>query len=371
MKIVIDGRMIGWTGIGTYTKRLLDNLQIIDQTNQYIVLLLARDLSKWQPSAANFHKLEADFEPYSPIGEQFPFARFLAGLQKREKFDLIHFPSFNMPVFFAGPRVATVHDLTLLYFKNLRGRGVKRLGYEVKYWGMRLVMLVAVGRARRIITPSRFVMAGLEKHYQKLARNKVRVIYEGIDIGEKKSAGGAASRPYLLYVGNAYPNKNLIRLVEAFKLLATKRSELKLVLVGRPDYFLDLVKKRVRELGIGDRVEFPGFVPDSELDDLYAGASLYVFPSLSEGFGIPPLAAMAHGVPVVAANATCLPEVCGQAAVYFDPLDEHDMAQVITSVLDDPAKKDALRRAGQAQVKKYSWRKMAEETLAVYKELAP
>ena len=150
-----------------------------------------------------------------------------------------------------------------------------------------------------------------------------------------------AEKPYILYVGNDYPHKNLKRLNLAFK---------KVVEDGL-DYKLTLITE---------------FVSEQELDNLYRNASLFVFPSLSEGFGLPPLEAMARGVPVASSNATCLPEILGDAAIYFNPLDIDDMAEKIKIILSDDRIKKALIQKGLEQIKKYSWQKMAEETLKIY-----
>jgi len=150
-----------------------------------------------------------------------------------------------------------------------------------------------------------------------------------------------AEKPYILYVGNDYPHKNLKRLNLAFK---------KVVEDGL-DYKLTLITE---------------FVSEQELDNLYRNASLFVFPSLSEGFGLPPLEAMARGVPVVSSNATCLPEILGDAAIYFNPLDIDDMAEKIKKALLDEGLRNNLIEKGFEQIKKYFWQKMAEETLKIY-----
>ena len=175
-------------------------------------------------------------------------------------------------------------------------------------------------------------------------------------------------KPYLLYVGNAYPHKNLERLILAFKKLVDDGLDYQLVLVGGEDYFYRKLKLKIEnwKLKIKDGIIFAGFMSDDDLDALYRNASLYVFPSLYEGFGLPPLEAMARGVPVVSSNATCLPEILGDAAFYFNPLDIDDMARVIKETLSSDRARKALIQKGFEQIKKYSWRKMAEETLKLY-----
>lgn len=180
------------------------------------------------------------------------------------------------------------------------------------------------------------------------------------------------NKPYLLYVGNAYPHKNLGRLIETFKILInTYEKDLQLVLVGEEDYFYQRLKKEISSILYSikefDRIIFTGFVPEEELLTFYQNAAVYIFPSLCEGFGLPPLEAMAHGVPVVCSKSTCLPEILGEAVVYFDATNPQNMAKKINSVLSDESLRQKLIAAGYEQIKKYSWRKMAEETLKIYK----
>ena len=182
-------------------------------------------------------------------------------------------------------------------------------------------------------------------------------------------------KPYLLYVGNAYPHKNLKRLILAFAKIKSSEqrtmNSLKLVLVGGEDYFYKKLKNFVRcsLSAVRSDIIFTGFISDEDLDALYREASLYVFPSLHEGFGLPPLEAMTRDLPVVSSSATCLPEILGKAVIYFNSLDIDDMAEKIKkTLLDNRVKKDLIRK-GYKQIKKYSWRKMAEETLEIYKEI--
>jgi glycosyltransferase involved in cell wall biosynthesis len=176
-------------------------------------------------------------------------------------------------------------------------------------------------------------------------------------------------KPYLLYIGNAYPHKNLERLIFAFKKLVKDGLDYQLVLVGGNDYFYEKLKLEIRnlELEIKDRIIFAGFVPDNDLDILYRNAGLYAFPSLYEGFGLPPLEAMARGVPVVSSNATCLPEILGDAALYFNPLDIDDIAKKIKKALKDENLRKNLIEKGLEQIKCYSWEKMVRKTLNLYK----
>jgi glycosyltransferase involved in cell wall biosynthesis len=157
--------------------------------------------------------------------------------------------------------------------------------------------------------------------------------------------------------------------VEAFEQTRAHKAGVKLVLCGQTPYFLDQIKAQVERAGLQDAVIFTGYATDGELATLYQQAEAYVFPSLCEGFGLPGLEAMAYGTPVLAARASSLPEVLGEAADYFDPLDVADMTRALDELLANPARQQQLRGAGPARVKEFSWRRMAEETLAVYQRI--
>ncbi len=176
-------------------------------------------------------------------------------------------------------------------------------------------------------------------------------------------------KPYLLYVGNAYPHKNLERLLRAFKIVLKRKPDLCLVLVGKIDYFYKKLRKKVEESGLENKVVFTSRVSNKELKQLYQNGLVYVFPSLSEGFGLPGLEAMKQGLPVVCSNQGPLPEIYEQAAVYFDPKNIEEMAEAVLRVIIDRNLREDLKRVGQNQIKKYSWQRCAQETLKVYKNL--
>ncbi len=368
MNIVYDGRWLGRTGIGRYTAELLDQLQEQDHTNHYQVLLLPDQFAAWKPRNPNFHPVRTTYEVYS-WQEQLLLPWQLFWLRPT----LVHFTSFNLPMLYGGRFVVTVHDLTLVHYKNARGQGFKKLVYELKYHLMRRVLKSAVKRAQTVIVPVKYVRDDLAKLFRGV-KNKTVVTYEAVN------ANFATTEPitkfnlpnmFVLYVGTYYPYKNIGRLVEAFAKTRARQKGVKLVLAGAADDFQRRLRQRVEELGLVDEVIFTGRVSDGELASLYQQASLYAFPSLSEGFGLPGLEAMIHGIPVAAARASCLPEVYGDAAVYFDPYDTGDMAQTIDNTLGDKEQRLKLRDAGLARVKQFSWAKMTTETLAVYEAAQP
>lgn len=363
MKIAIDARMLSWTGIGRYTDRLLRELQDIDHDNDYLVLLQNKDFEQWEPKASNFTKVRADFEPYSLKG-LFMFGPFLRKLNA----DLIHFTSQNTPFLFPKNAISTVHDLTLVEYKNVRGNA---LVYELKYRLFRLMIAGSIKRSRHLITPSEYGKQQLVHRFGRDAQT-IAVTHLAADplLAKPESIDRLhINAPYLLYVGNAYPYKNLGRLVEAFAKVREQRPGYKLVLVGKKEYFYDQLQRTIGQAGLADSVILAGFVSDGELATLYQQATLLVFPSLSEGFGLPALEAMAQGTPVIAARATSLPETCGDAAQYFEPLDVDDMAEKITALLNDKKRLAELQKLGPERVKQFSWRKMATKTVEIYKSI--
>jgi glycosyltransferase involved in cell wall biosynthesis len=362
MLIVIDGRMLGWTGIGRYTHALLRELQHIDHDNDYLVLLRSEDYESWNPTSPRFRARRVDIAPYS-ASEQFRLGRILDEINP----DLVHFTHFCQPVRYSGRFVVTVHDLTLLDFSTARGRGLTSAKYAIRRRAMRSVLKHGVRSAVTVMTPSRFTASrvkerfGIDESRLVVISEAASRVHEGSPVPYEGLAGG---QPFVLYVGNAYPYKNLKTLVEAFESLRLRDHHL--VLVGPPNRFYDDLQRFVRELRVPNIV-ITGFVPGEQLGWLYDNARAFAFPSRSEGFGLPGLEAMAHGLPVVAANATSLPEVYRDAAVYFDPTDTKDLAGCLGAVLGDADLRARLIRSGHEHVRRFSWRITATRTLDVYR----
>ncbi len=364
MKIVIDAR-IRRASTGRPVDRLLEHLQKLDNENKYTVLLESDD--DWKPTAKNFRAVPCRFKQFSmnPLN-QLLFARQLNKLNA----DLVHFTlTGTQPLLYFGRQITMTHDLTM--FKHVRKkRGMPRWLHWLRMKGYRLLVWSAHRRAEHIIVPTQYVRDAVAKLHL-FTNRKITVAYEAgdppLDIKAQKPENFTAS-PYLLYVGSAFPHKNLRRLVMAYEQIKLAHPTLKLILVGKQERFAKQLQRWVKKRGSKD-VEFAGFVTDGELKWLYQNASLYVFPSLSEGFGLPGLEAMAHGCPVASSSATCLPEVYGDSAHYFDPEDVDDMAQKINEMLGKESLRKQLIEAGHKQVKKYSWERFTQQNLDVYKQV--
>jgi len=368
MKIVVDARWIKQTGIGRYLEKTLEQILKIDQQNQYILLIRSQDLAQIKLKANNLKLVFADHSWYG-IAEQTKLVRLIHNLKP----DLVHFANFNVPLSYNGKFVVTIHDLTLLNFKNIKGKKFLPLIYRFKDWIMRRVLSHAVKKSLIILTPSEFVKNQIIKRYE-ISPAKIMVTYEAAEPEHQKITNVNLNkfnitRPFILYVGNAYPHKNLQRLILAFQLLLDKYlCDLQLVIVGKKDTFHYQLEQEVRSANLSDRVIFTGFVSDDELDSLYRKAKIYTFPSLSEGFGLPALEAIGHNLPVASSKATCLPEVLGEAALYYNPLDIEEMAKVMYRLITDSNLRQKLIKAGQKQFKKFSWEKTAKKTLNAYQQ---
>lgn len=368
MRIGIDARFFGpvGKGLGRYVERLVENLEKLDKNNEYVIFLRKENWDYYTPKFSNFKKVLADYRWYS-LKEQIMMPLVIY----REKLDLVHFPHFNIPVFCPTKLVATIHDLILLQFPTPRATTLGPLLYKIKYLAYRIVIGLGLRRAKKVITVSECTKKELVKFF-KINPGKIEVTYEACDgveygqlkIPEKKNlVKFGITKPYLLYVGNAYPHKNLDGLLKIFPRL---NLDCQLVLVGKEDYFYKRMKGEIRGTPIEKRVVFTEFVSEATLADLYRNAQLYVFPSFVEGFGLPGLEAMSYGLPLVASNSSCLPEIYGDAAVYFDPKNEEDIIEKIKFVWSDEPTRERLVAAGLEQVKKYSWQRLAEKTLQIY-----
>ena len=362
MKIGVDARMYGQGGgIGRYVKELLLELQQIDVSNEYIVFLNEEGYSAFRPTNPRFQKRLTPIRWYT-LREQFLLPRSI----DREQLDLVHYPHWNIPLLARTPFLVTIHDLILLSQPTSAHRAttLPSIVYKLKYWGFRYVLGRALAHARQIIVVSDFVRQDLRRRFPHISKKKIALIYEGTTpVAEREGRPHplVPRDPYFLYVGNAFPHKNLESLLHAFSLFHRLHPKVRMVLVGKDDLFYQRLRKEVEEIGLPETaVVFTDFVPDEELGSLYRGATLYLFPSKHEGFGLPPLEAMSYGVPVAASRATALPEILGDAALYFDPDDLEEMVEVMERALLDGALRKELAERGKRRIERYSWRDMAK-----------
>jgi len=376
-RIGIDARFYGplGKGLGRYTQEVVDNVTILDKKNEYVIFLSKENFTEFKETE-RVKKVLAPVRWYT-LTEQILMPFYIW----REKLDLIHFPHFNVPLFTPVKFVVTIHDLILTKFPTIRATTLNPFFYKIKNVAYKIVIRSAIKRAKMIIAVSQFTKEDIITQF-KVSSQKIKVTHEGVarlqPMGKEKNIsndkkvllGYNINKPFLLYVGNAYPHKNLEGLIKGFSSLREKDRDLLLVLVGKQDYFYSRVEEFTKKYWPKESpVIFPGFVPDEELAILFKNAIAYIFPSFYEGFGLPPLEAMANGCPVVSSNKSSLPEILGEAAIYFNPEDEKDMMGQIKKVIENKNLRQELIKRGNEQVKKYSWEKCAKETLEVYKKV--
>lgn len=357
MHIAIDARELR-TSTGRYIERLLNYLQELDHENDYTVLLKPGDIAGWQTKNEHFRAVPCPHE-------EFTFAEQI-GLREqldRLKPDLVHFGMVQQPVWYRGKVVTTIHDLTTVRFDN---PAKNQLVFKLKQQVYKYVIKRAAKKSTAVITPTEFVKSDVA-NFTHIDPSKIFVTLEAADPLSENATPlpDLQNKKFIMYVGRPTPHKNLEHLIEAYSLLRAQHPDLLLVLAGKKDANYKRIEAGVREKLKG-HIIFTDFISDGQLRWLYENCQAYVFPSLSEGFGLPGLEAMIHGAPVVSSNATCLPEVYGQAAHYFDPLDVHGMSDAINEVLTDESLRKTLIEAGKFQAAGYSWKRMAEQTLEIY-----
>ncbi len=363
MKIGIDCRLWSETGVGRYIRNLVLNLRKIDKKNEYVLFVLSKDYDQIIShfSSLNFHLVKTDIR-WHTLGEQLRFPQIL----NRENLNLIHFPYYSVPIFYNRPFVITIHDLIVDHFSTGKATTLPLPAYEFKRLAYKFILRLAAKKAKKIIAVSNATKNEIIDHL-KIDGEKIVVTYEGVDDKIRnlptslKLRGASKIQNYFLYVGNAYPHKNLERLLEAFKAL---NSDVSLVLIGKEDYFYKRLKNKIQTMGLSDKVTFLRNVGDEELSGLYRNAKALILPSLMEGFGLPALEAMANNCLVLASDIPALKEVCGDTAIYFNPYDINDMVEKMKEIYsnDNSGKKER----GSERAKLFSWERMAKETLKVY-----
>lgn len=355
MKIAIDTQTtLGQkSGFGFYVKNLIDALKKVDPKNQYI--LISPNTSK-------------DFStPKRFIWDQFRFPKEA----KKSKIDILHQPCFSAPIFFKGKIIVTVHDLISMHFP-------KNLPFASRFYYSRW-MPFSYRKADKIIAISENTKKDIID-LLKIPENKIRVIHSAVgnefmpvkdmkkiqDIKKRYSTG----KKFILDVGTLEPRKNYAFLIKAYHLAILKEKlPHNLVLTGKKGWYYEGLFKLVKDLKLEKRVVFSGYVPEKDLPLLYSAADLFVFPSLYEGFGFPPLEAMACGTPVIASNTSSIPEVVGSAGILLPPKDEKRWAKEIIKISLDKRLAQNLSKKGSEQAKKFSWEKTAAKTIEVYKEV--
>ena len=368
MRIGFDGTpLLGQrSGVGHYTGRLLSHL--VQQRPEWDYLLF---------SNRPFEPLEAELARTMPITNNFGLSRFiwmqlmLPRIIRKMQPDLCHFPNNTAPLCQNSPAVITIHDASL--FLHSRHHPPSRLV------ALRLLLPYVARRATAVITVSHYARRDLMRVLQ-LPAEKVHVIYEAApdgfqpldDPSQRHHIKTRYNLPdkFVLFVGTIEPRKNLKRLIGAMAKLRQRGDETRLVLVGPNGWLINgSLEEEVERLGLKGAVQNLGYVPQADLPGIYSLATVFAFPSLYEGFGLPPLEAMACGTPVLTSQQSAMAEICGEAAYLVDPTQEEAIAEGLACLLADADQRDYLRRCGLARAQQYSWERTARETAVVYEKV--
>jgi glycosyltransferase involved in cell wall biosynthesis len=367
MRIAIDARKLHDFGIGTYIQNLVRELARIDQQTEYILICRPEDVEMAGGLGPNFRAIAETARPYS-VAEQIRIPLDLV----RERAHLLHEPHYVLPPATRCRSVVTIHDCIHLMFPQYLPGPLAHLYARATMW-------VAVHKSDRILTVSDASKRDILRFFD-VPPEKVEVIYNAIDERflappdeerlERIRQRYQLDHPFLLYVGNIKPHKNLERLVEAFgRARAGGIGDLRLLIIGDELSKYPPLRQAVHRHRLDAHVRFLGFQPHDTLDVFYRLARAFVFPSLYEGFGLPPLEAMACGTPVVTSNVSSLPEVAGGAAVLVDPYDAGSIADGITKAVTDQALRAELIDRGLARARTFSWTKSVTAIHRIYMDV--
>ena len=368
MRIGIDGRMLGNTGIGRYLRNLLIHLAQKDRQNDYIVFINDERLQIVEQSNFTFVPLS----PPIPIYSWREHTQLYLAI-KRWKPDLMHYPNFDVPLYSPCPYVVTIHDLIYYLYPD-------QCPSRAAHFYADFMLRYAARHAKAVITVSEYSKQDLLQHF-KLSADHIHVIYEAADdlcsaVPENEETETSIFKKYgirqayVLYVGKHHAYKNIETLIQAFARHKSVYEQFQLVIAGRRDERRKELYELPERLKLGERVVFTDFLLDEELFTLYRQAKLFVFPSFYEGFGLPPLEAMACGVPVIASSAASLPEVLGNSVIYFDPLNVDELVEAIRRSLHTKGLRTHLQQKGLHQARKFSWKTSALKHLELYERFS-
>jgi glycosyltransferase involved in cell wall biosynthesis len=356
-------------GSSRYVYSLLRELRAIEPPESIVAYLGDGEPPPDLAPTERFTPRRADWPTRRPsvriAWEQIVLPRWL----HNDRITVFHGAVNALPAFWGGPGVVTILDLTFMLLPEAFNRANRLY--------LRFMAAFAAARADRIIAISeatrRDVIARLRVPPERVQRiycgvePDFRPIEDGRDVAELRNKWSIRGG-FILYLGTIEPRKNLVRLIDAYaELRRRKATDRDLVLAGGRGWGDETIVRRAHDVGVGEHVRFVGFVPEQEMPLWYNAADLFVYPSEYEGFGLPPLEALACGTPVIASNRSSLPEVVGEAGVLVDPTDTAAMADAMQRVLDDERLQSHLSQAGPEQARPFTWRRMAEETLGVYR----
>jgi glycosyltransferase involved in cell wall biosynthesis len=356
--LTIDIRMLHHSGIGTYLRNLVPS--VAGALNDLNINLLGNEeeLQEYSWSRGkNINIINCTSNIYS-LTEQMELLK-----KTPSRTDVFWSPHINIPLMFRGKLLVTVHDAFFLANPQFVW------GFHKQLYA-RFMFNTLSRKATHIITPSNFTKKELQ-HYLKLDVDKVSTIYNGVQEGwfHLTKEEFPNNKPYLLYVGNVKPHKNLKALLIGFDIIKEKIKH-DIIIVGKKDGFItgdDEIAHMASTMG--DRVKFTGYITDDELKQYYVHADALVFPSIYEGFGLPPIEAMACGCPSIVSKAASIPEICDSATLYFDPFNPQDIASKIEMLVNDNNLRNDIVQKGLSRARQFLWDKSAKETIGVIEEV--
>ncbi len=362
-------------GIGTYIRNVVRTLARLDRESKYFLIGSPAKVDECGPLPPNFHAVRlADGDNTLKGSLEF------RAIVRRLHCDLVHIPHlFWIPRGLPCPYVVTVHDL-LDHMYGARDRSNLRRNLQLQFTRR------ALRKAARVLAVSQFTKSEITKTFG-IPDDRIEVVYNAIDERFLRGHASQSDRdliaeryqvtyPFLLYAGAIRPHKNVVRIIEAFSALKTELEkeqqllDLKLIIIGDDLSGHPGLRRTVVRSGVQNDVRFLGFVPIEVLRIFYDVAKAFVFPSLYEGFGLPPLEAMAHGTPVITSNTSSLPEVAGNAALLVNPENVFEIQRAVQKALLDPALRSRMKERGYAQAQRFSWTSSVERILAIYREVA-
>jgi glycosyltransferase involved in cell wall biosynthesis len=382
MKIGIDCRLagVGHAGIGRYIENLVIELSQLPQqfeakTQHRVARLQKFEYQLFFSNTEQRDELLAKLKPTARVSHQIVGVKHyslaeqvrLPAIFNQANLSLLHVPHFNVPVFYQGKLIVTIHDLLWHHHRGGQVTTLNPFTYWLKYGFYRYVTRQATSKADRILVPTQAVKGHVIQYYPE-AQTKIVVIPEGVRLpnpsaAKRRAGGNNDDEPYLLYVGSLYPHKNIKVVLESL----TSLPHLRLKIAGSRSVFTDQTQTLADQLGVRDRIDFLGRVSDQELSELYQQALATVQPSLSEGFGLTGLEALSAGTPLLASEIPVFHEVYQDGAHYFNP---HSPSSLVNSITQLQAatktEKQRLKQKGIQVASQYSWKKMARATLDAY-----
>lgn len=359
--------MFSQTGVGRYIRNLLRELSKINKKDEFYIYLNNPEYQNFQEPSSKWHKVLLDLSWHSIQEQIFIPMRFM-----QDKLDVVHFPYFNVPIFYPGRYLLTIHDLIVDHYDTGRASTLPIVLYKLKRLAYHIITRIGVRRASYITVISQTTKREVADHYGK--NTPIILTYDAIDSHFTELVNSHTPKKYydfdyILYVGNAYPHKNLERLVEAFALIK-KDKKIKLILAGNDEFFYPRLNNYVIRRRLQDDILFFGNADDEQLIGLYFFAKCLVFPSLMEGFGLPNLEAVNCGCIPVVSSIPVFKEIWSDILPMFDPYDISQMGSMIIKTINmNPAEKILILEKAKRIASRFAWKKTAHITSDIYQKI--